>query len=311
MEQADENVEGELLLLEHLPDEILIHVSKWLPRVSDIVQLSRVSRRFVPLAFDEALFKSFLLHKWGLIPAKALKKKQENQTWKELVLDSEILLGRWHGHANQDDWPDPDGYRMTLYIYSAKPNEEGELILTGKMKWDDLGEAETSVTGRVTRADPSVQAIAAQLLSATHTHQMYDVKKLELKELQVLTDHNTIVPSTYQALLIRNCLIGRFEGTSDEHHYTCSGHFYVDLEEAIPDNDGENTTYQTDSDVEFLRQGNERRELREAMIREFVPKGSYWIGGASDSFLNERILEKNKSKTKPDQRRLCLLNITV
>lgn len=91
----------EALRLEDLPDEVLIHVAKWLPRVSDIVQLSRLSQRFVPFGRDELLFHHFLLTKWALHPASAEERKAPDQTWKELTLDCESLIGSWHGHASQ------------------------------------------------------------------------------------------------------------------------------------------------------------------------------------------------------------------
>lgn len=87
--------------LDDLPDEILIHISKWLPRVSDIIQLSRLSQRFVALASDEVLFHNFLVTKWGMFPQRADERKRPNQSWKETTLDCELLIGSWHGHASQ------------------------------------------------------------------------------------------------------------------------------------------------------------------------------------------------------------------
>jgi hypothetical protein len=88
------------LKLDDLPDEILIHVTKWLPRVADIVQLGRVSNRFVVLARDEALWHNFLITKWGLYPDRVELKTEEN-TWKQMTIDFESLIGSWYGHASQ------------------------------------------------------------------------------------------------------------------------------------------------------------------------------------------------------------------
>jgi hypothetical protein len=183
---------------------------------------------------------------------------------------------------------------MLLEIFSAKPDSNGELLLTGKMTWIDLDGAETAVTGRVTRekVDPRI---------VNHLHlespfaQMYDVKILELTETEVITDSPGIVPSSYKATLIRNSLIGGFHGSSEETNYSCSGQFVVDRYESLPEENDEleelDDAMQDGDDAKFFSIGDARLKRHTKQITDNLTPGSVWVGIARDSALGERTIE--------------------
>eukprot|EP01122_Echinamoeba_exundans_P011505 TRINITY_DN458_c0_g1_i2.p1 TRINITY_DN458_c0_g1~~TRINITY_DN458_c0_g1_i2.p1 ORF type:complete len:449 (+),score=77.03 TRINITY_DN458_c0_g1_i2:38-1384(+) len=305
--------ETDLLKLDDLPDEILIHITKWLPRVADIVQLGRVSNRFVVLARDEALWHDFLITKWGLYPDRVALETEEN-TWKQLTLDFESLIGSWYGHASQDDWPSNDGFTMLLEIFSAKPDSNGELLLKGKMTWIDLDGAETSVTGRVTREKVNPLLVKHLHLDSPFA-QMYDVKILELTETEVITDSPGIVPSTYKATLIRNSLIGGFHGSSEEHNYSCSGQFVIDRDESLPEETNEleqlDDAMEAGDDEKFFRIGADRLKRHTQQVVDSMRPGSVWVGVARDSALGEHCIEIRCIPLQAEDKEKHVVKVTV